>query len=114
MSIKLKIENSKENAWLSDHLTHDERLTARYIAQIAVSIQRQRKANGYTQKDLAKKLGVSQAMVSRWENGEENFTVATLARISTSLGLELINPLGTSAMYPSMVASTECQYNTEI
>ena len=114
MNIKQKIDNSKENTWLSDNLTHEERLTAKYIAQIAASIQRQRKAKGYTQKELAKKLGVSQAMVSRWENGEENFTVATLARISSSLGLELIDPLGKSATYPSMVACTESQYNSEI
>ena len=44
------------------------------FADIAVSIQTKRKAIGLTQKELADKLGVSQAMVSRWGNGEENFT----------------------------------------
>jgi len=55
--------------------------------------QRQRKSKGYTQHELAKKLGVSQVMVSRWENGEENFTIDTLAKISTALEIEWNNPL---------------------
>ena len=93
MSIKSKMDNSKECTWLSDYLTQEERTAAKYIAQIATTIQKQRKAKGYTQQELAKKLGVSQAMVSRWENGDENFTVATLVKISDALELELYNPL---------------------
>ena len=93
MSFKEKMEKSVESEWLSDYLTHEEVITAKYIAQIATTIQRKRKAVGYTQKELASKLGVSQVMVSRWENGEENFTIATLAKISAALGMELYNPL---------------------
>ena len=93
MSIKRKIINANDSAWLSNSLTQEETITANYIAQIAVIIQKQRKAKGYTQHDLAHKLGVSQAIVSRWENGEENFTVATLAKISTALELKLNIPL---------------------
>ena len=93
MSIKEKMDNSKDNAWLSDNLTIEESITAKYIAQIAATIQRQRKAEGYTQQELANLLGVSQVMVSRWENGEENFTIATIARISRVLGMALYNPL---------------------
>jgi len=36
-------------------------------------------------------------MVSRWENGEENFTVATLVKISSALGLDLYNPIDDSS-----------------
>ena len=93
ISIKEKIKNAKESTWLSDSLMQEEVNTAKYIAQIAIAIQRQRKAKGYTQRELASKLGVSQVMVSRWENGEENFTIATLVKISTALGIELLNPL---------------------
>ena len=93
MNIKEKMNKAGESAWLSDHLTKEESITLKYIAQIAAVIQRQRKALGYTQQDLAGRLGVSQAMVSRWENGEENFTAATLAKIATTLGMELYNPL---------------------
>lgn len=98
MSIKKKLTQAKETAWLTDSLTLDERMAAESIAQIAATIQRQRKVQGYTQQALAKKLGVTQVMVSRWENGEENFTVATLAKISSALGMELHNPLESRAV----------------
>ena len=93
MSIKEKMSNSKDSAWLSNNMTLEESIIAKYIAQIAATIQRQRKAKGYTQQELAKMLGVSQVMISRWENGEENFTIATLARISKALEMALYNPL---------------------
>jgi len=93
MSIKEKIDMAKESAWLSDYLSQEESIIAKYIGQIASIIQRQRKEKGYTQQELANKLGVSQVMVSRWENGEENFTIATLAKISAALGIEWTNPL---------------------
>lgn len=93
MSIQDKISHAKESTWLADSLSYNERIAAEYIAKIATTIQRQRKAHGYTQQALAVKLGVSQVMVSRWENGEENFTVATLAKISTALDMPLHNPL---------------------
>ena len=93
MKIKEKMDNAKESAWLSDSLSQEESIAAKYIAQIATAIQRQRKAKGYTQQELASKLGVSQVMVSRWENGEEYITIATLVKISTALNMELYNPL---------------------
>jgi len=93
MSVKAIKKNAKTTAWLYDMFTEEEHIEQRCIAQISTSIQRRRKAKGYTQKDLGKKLGVSQVMVSRWENGEENFTIATLAKISKVLELELSNPL---------------------
>ena len=93
MSIIEKMGNAKVSDWLSEYITPEESVTAKYIAQIAATIQKQRKAKGYTQRDLANRLGVSQVMVSRWENGDENFTVATLAKISAALGMELYNPL---------------------
>jgi len=93
MGVNKKIKDAKTNTWLVDALTDDERRVAEFIALIAVSIQKQRCAQGLTQKELADKLGVPQAMVSQWENGEENFTAATLVRISTALGLPICNPI---------------------
>jgi len=97
MRIEERITLAKENNWLSGTLTAEERFVAKHIAQIAATIQRERKAKGYTQRELAKILGVSQALVSRWENGEENFTIATLAKISVALEMELCNPLEAKA-----------------
>jgi transcriptional regulator with XRE-family HTH domain len=81
-----------ENKWIQDSLSVEERKTAEYIAVIATSIQQQRRTKNYSQKDLAQKMGVSQVMISRWENGEENFTIGTLAKISSALDIEFQNP----------------------
>jgi transcriptional regulator with XRE-family HTH domain len=44
-----------------------------------------------TQKDFAKQIGRSEAEVSRWVGGTHNFTLATLAKISTVLEIPLIS-----------------------
>jgi len=93
MGLLEKMKTAETSTWLIDELSEEERRAAEFIAAIAVSIQLKRKAAGLTQKELADKLGVSQVMVSRWENGEENFTAATLAKISTALDTPLCNPL---------------------
>jgi len=93
MGLLNKMKTAETSAWLTDELSEEERCAAAFIADIAVSIQTKRKVIGLTQKELADKLGVSQAMVSRWENGEENFTAATLAKISSALNIPLCNPL---------------------
>ena len=43
-----------------------------------------------TQNELAAKLGTSPASVHSWLGGTHNFTLSTLARISTVLGFPLI------------------------
>ncbi|GHU62269.1 hypothetical protein AGMMS49983_03430 [Clostridia bacterium] len=93
MSIKDKLTNARETTWLLDALTEEDIVAAEFAAAIASSLQTQRKRLGLTQKELACRLGVSQVMISRWENGDENYTVATLAKLSTALGLKLYNPL---------------------
>jgi hypothetical protein len=55
MSIKEKLANAKENSWLIDLLSDDERAAAELIENIAVSIQLARRECDYTQKELADK-----------------------------------------------------------
>ena len=45
---------------------------------------------GMTQKALAQKMGKSEAEVSAWLTGRHNFTLRTLARISSVLNNDLI------------------------
>jgi transcriptional regulator with XRE-family HTH domain len=45
---------------------------------------------GMTQKDLARKMGKTEAEVSVWLSGQHNFTLRTLAKISVILGEDLI------------------------
>lgn len=46
---------------------------------------------GMSKKELAQKAGTSPAAVTRWIGGGQNFTLSTLARISTVLDMPLIS-----------------------
>ncbi|GAB4035472.1 helix-turn-helix domain-containing protein [Spirosoma jeollabukense] len=52
-------------------------------------IRETRKAKGLTQKELGKKIGVAEATLSRFENGNQNLTLETLHRLSNALGVNL-------------------------
>ncbi len=67
--IKLKVDWSLDISTAIDNAMHDKRMT---------------------QKELAHRLGTSPAAVNSWLGGNHNFTLSTLARISTVLGIPLI------------------------
>ena len=48
------------------------------------------KAKGMSHKDLADATRHSQGEVSRWMSGGHNFTLATLAKISAALGVNIL------------------------
>lgn len=43
-----------------------------------------------SQKQLVKKMGKTEAEVSRWLRGTHNFTLRTIAKISDALGVKLL------------------------
>jgi Predicted transcriptional regulators len=49
--------------------------------EIAKNIRFHRKKNDYTQKDLAKKLGVTASAISNWETGDNSIDIDTLVLI---------------------------------
>ena len=59
--------------------------------QIADKIDSVLKERGITQKEFDKQIGRSEAEVCRWVGGTHNFTLATLAKISSALGVPLIH-----------------------
>ncbi|MBR6694347.1 MAG: helix-turn-helix transcriptional regulator [Clostridia bacterium] len=73
--------------WLTAGLSDEEILAKKTLAIIAADIQLKRIELGLDQKQFAKLLGVSQGMISRWESGTYNFTIATLVNICKKLGL---------------------------
>lgn len=58
--------------------------------KIAQQIKNLRLNLGYTQKDLAEKLGVIQQYVSKIENGRENISIDTLKKVADALDKRLI------------------------
>lgn len=63
---------------------------------IGKNIRKIRKKLGYTLDTLAKKSGVSQAMLSQIEGGKVNPTIATVWKIAQGLGVELNDFLNSS------------------
>lgn len=49
---------------------------------IAYEILKLREKHGYTQKELAKKLGTTQSVIARVESGEQNLTIDYLNKIA--------------------------------
>ena len=54
--------------------------------KVGEQIREVRKAKGLSQKALAKKIGVSQQLISRIEKGRENISLATLDNVLKALG----------------------------
>ena len=48
------------------------------------------KQKGMTQKEFARKMGKTEAEVSRWVGGTHNFTLRTIAKISDVLGERIL------------------------
>jgi len=55
--------------------------------EIGSKIKLLREHSGLTQRDLAKKLGISQQIISRIEGGKQNVSVETLSSICVALGV---------------------------
>ena len=53
--------------------------------EIGATVRQLRTEMGKTTTDLAKKVGVSQAQISRLENAQQGFRSETLGKIATSL-----------------------------
>lgn len=56
--------------------------------KVSVAIVEYRKKNNMSQKDLAKILQVSQAMVSKLESGDYNYTIEQLWKVSRKIGIK--------------------------
>ena len=46
---------------------------------------------GMTQKEFARMMGKTEAEVSRWLSGNHNFTLSTIAKISSALDKDIIS-----------------------
>ncbi len=57
--------------------------------QIINAIINGRKENGLTQKEFAARTGITQADISRLENGEANPSLKTMKRLAAALGKKL-------------------------
>ena len=77
---------NEKMAAVSPEIVSEVQLSADIIARIDVIL----KQKHMTQKDLARKMGRSEAAISRWTSGFPNLTLKSIAEISTALGEPLI------------------------
>ncbi|MDD2982439.1 MAG: helix-turn-helix transcriptional regulator [Crocinitomicaceae bacterium] len=67
----------------------DVEIFVRLYADIVVRINQILEDKGMSQKELAEGLNKSQSEISKWLNGDHNFTLRSLAKIQAELGEEL-------------------------
>lgn len=63
--------------------------TTRLIAKMVSDIIKRRKSLGWTQEEVAKKAGITQAQVARLENSSQIPRVDTLLKVAVSLGMNV-------------------------
>ena len=96
MSKKIKIEpvRSTKTALLFDEclatVSNDVKLELDMSFALADKIDIILREKNISQKQLAKKMGKTEAEVSRWLGGTHNFTIRTIAKISDALGVNLL------------------------
>ena len=73
-------------AAVAPQVLSEVQLSAAIIARLDAIL----KKKSMTQRDLARKLNRSDAVVSRWTTGFPNLTLRSIAEISTALGEPLI------------------------
>lgn len=71
---------------VSPEVMSEVQLSAKIIARIDALL----KQKNMTQRDLAKRMGRSEAVISRWTSGFPNLTLKSIAEISTALGEPLV------------------------
>lgn len=77
--------NNEMFDFLSEYLSKSDVYASKAIAKISMFILKSRKDLNMTQKAFAQMMGVTQAMVSKWESAEYNFTIENIAHIAEKL-----------------------------
>lgn len=88
--MKQDIEGQKLFRQIVDETPAELKTQLRFSDSIAEKLDHLLKERGMSQRELAKNTGKTEAEVSRWLGGTHNFTLRTLAKISTALGEDLI------------------------
>ncbi len=74
---------------LGKDLSDEDLALALIKGEIAGEIALRRVELGMSQDEFAKHMGVTPELVSRWENGEVDFTLSALVSIASRLGIEM-------------------------
>lgn len=86
MKVKMEEWSKVKKEWLKDPEVKKEydRLGPRY--KLISDLIALRNKNGWTQTDVARKLGTKQSAIARIESGDENLTIDSVQKITRVLG----------------------------
>lgn len=82
----ISAEEKERNAYFSDPANAAEIEEQQARMDLVIALYEARKAAGLTQKQLAEKLGTTQANIAELERGKRNITFLTLARYARACG----------------------------
>ena len=74
-----------------DETPKEVRQQVEWSYDIADKLDAKLRQMGVSQKEFARRVGTSEAAVSKWIGGGHNFTLSTLAKISSVLGEPIIS-----------------------
>ena len=72
-------------------ITPEEKAEARLSFQISNRLDFLMQEKGFSKKQLADAIGKRPSEITRWLRGEHNFTISTLAMLSSFFGQPIIN-----------------------
>ena len=83
----MKSQNIEISNWLTKGVSDEQLKTEKALAVISAKIYTRRMKLGLDQRAFAKLMGVTQGMISKWESGTYNFSIASLIRICEKIDL---------------------------
>ena len=92
MDYKIKSDSAKLEDLLQlfgENISAADINASRYLGEISAAIVKKRMKLNMTQKEFAKHIKVSQGMISKWEGGDYNFSIKSLAELAEKLDMEL-------------------------
>ncbi len=98
---------------LTANLSAADIKTAIVTSDISFRITKERIDRQMTQKEFAEYMGVTQAMVSKWESGDYNFTIGSLSKIFDKLNMDFDITINKPSENNSTFLSYTLESNTD-
>jgi transcriptional regulator with XRE-family HTH domain len=89
MTLEEKLANVPVEKDFFSELSEVDIAYEKLMGKISGKIILERTKNHLSQEDLAKKLGVKQSLISKWESGDNNFTFLQAIKIFSKLGIDV-------------------------
>lgn len=81
---------SKAAERIMQRIPEETKIFVRWYGDLIVRINEILDEKGWTQKELSERLDKKPSEISKWLNGEHNFTLKSLAKLQAELGEEIL------------------------